>query len=81
MPYVTTIEHLAIQRGRAEGREEGLRGGLIEGIALAQRIKFGPADQAIVPGIGSMPDLETIRAVATRIETAQALDDIREAYA
>ena len=56
MPYLSSIERWAIQRGleqgrqegRQEGRAEGLREGLCEGIALSLEVKFGPASRKLL---------------------------------
>jgi len=50
MPYVTSVERLAIQRGRRQGREQGLEQGRLEGkIEGLERLlvkRFGPLDEA-----------------------------------
>jgi hypothetical protein len=53
---------------------------LLDGIELALRIKFGEGGQAIVPEIRQITDLEVIRAVYDRIETARTVDDVRGVY-
>jgi hypothetical protein len=69
-----------LQEGRREGLQEGRREGLLDGIELALRIKFGEGGQAIVPEIRQITDLEVIRAVYDRIETARTVDDVRGVY-
>ena len=72
MPYVTSAERI--------GEERGLQRGLLDGIALAMRIKFGAASAEVLPEIQALTDLETIRAVFAGLESAQTLDDVRRLY-
>jgi len=50
MPYVTSVERLAIQRGMQQGLEQGLEQGRLEGkIEGLERLlvkRFGPLDEA-----------------------------------
>ena len=51
MPYITSIERMAIEKGREEGREEGLEKGLLAGkIQMLQRILAEPveSDEALL---------------------------------
>jgi len=50
MPYVTSVERLAIQRGMQQGMQQGLEQGRLEGkIEGLERLlvkRFGPLDEA-----------------------------------
>jgi hypothetical protein len=76
MPFVTSAERL----GREEGRQEGLRLGLLDGIELALRVKFGAASQEIVLEIRHLTDLAVIRAVYAQIEPSRTIEDVRGVY-
>jgi len=46
MPYVTSVERLAIQRGMQQGLEQGRLEGKIEGLERLLVKRFGPLDEA-----------------------------------
>lgn len=73
MPYITSVERIGIQKGRAEG--------LLAGITLALELKFGTDGLQILPEIQSITDLAVIEAVHAAIKQAQTLDDVRQVYA
>jgi flagellar biosynthesis/type III secretory pathway protein FliH len=89
MPYITSVERIGqeeglrrgLEQGRKEGIEQGRQEGLLDGIALALKLKFGPAGQAIIPEVRALTDLRVIREVYARIETATTIDEIRQTYA
>jgi hypothetical protein len=72
MPYITSVERI--------GREEGFREGLLAGLELALKLKFGEADQSIVPEIRALSDVTVIQKVYARIETATTVDEVRGVY-
>jgi hypothetical protein len=73
MPYVTSVERMALERGRQEGFVEGL----LEGIAVALETKFGAAGKRLLRKARGIEDLERLRALARALKTAESLDDIR----
>jgi Putative transposase, YhgA-like len=94
MPYVTSIERLALEKGleqgrqegrregrregRQEGRQEGEAKGLREGIALALEIKFGAAGLELVPAIEKLENLTALRDLRETIKTAVSVKDLCE---
>jgi len=85
MPYVTSVERRAIERGREEGRTEGhTQGrteGLLEGIELGLKLKFGAAGLRLLPEIHPIKDLAVLQAILRAIETAASPEDLRRAWA
>jgi hypothetical protein len=58
-----------------------MRDGLLDGIELALKLKFGAAGLEIVPEIRQLGDLAIIRAVYGQIEAARTIDEVRRVYA
>jgi flagellar biosynthesis/type III secretory pathway protein FliH len=85
MPYVTSIERMAFERGRRQGveeaRQEGFREGFAEGIlpgiAWGLEFKFGSAGRRLRRKVRAIRDVERLRQLARAIPTAESLDDIR----
>ncbi len=77
MPYLSSIERRAIERGLEKGREEGLREGLCEGIALFLEGKFGPAGRKLLRKVRAIENLEALRALSQALKKATTLDDVR----
>ncbi len=77
MTYITSIEEIGIEKGRIEGRAEGL----IEGIAGMLDLKFGDAAQSVIAEIQTITDLETLERLKAAIKPAQSLDEVRRVYA
>lgn len=69
MPYVTSIERLAIK--------EGLRAGLVEGIAALLEVRFGAAGKRLLPGVRTLDDVGKLRAVAKALKTGATLDSLK----
>lgn len=73
MPYITTAERV----GRAEGLAEGRAQGLKEGIAVAARIRFGQAGEALAAETAPLADPALLEAIMAKLETAATLDEVR----
>jgi hypothetical protein len=69
MPYVSSIERLA--------KNEGLREGLLEGLALAVEAKFGEVDSHLLDEIRALQSLGQLRKVGQALKKAETLDDFR----
>ncbi len=72
MPYVTSLERMA--------KEEGLRDGLLAGIAVALQLRFGEAGSQLLPEIRTIEPVATLQAIQEALLTANSLDDIRQLY-
>jgi hypothetical protein len=77
MPYITSVERLAMKKGRQEGIQEGLREGLMEGIAVALDTKFGAVDKELLGAIGALKSVGQMRKVARALKKAKSADDIQ----
>lgn len=85
MPYVTSVERVARERGRAEGiqegRQEGRRegevAGLQEGIELALELKFGADGLALMPLVRQVEEPGLLRSIRQTLRTAETLEPIR----
>lgn len=66
MPYITSVER------------SGIRQGLLEGIELGLKLKFGSSGNSLLPEIADIRDVEQLRAILTGLETADTLDELRQ---
>ena len=82
MPYVTSVERLALERGREEGlekgREEGETLGLQQGIAFALENKFGPVGLELLPAIERIKELAVLRQLWEAIRSGCNVEDLRK---
>jgi hypothetical protein len=73
MPYVTSFERLAeergleegLRKGKEEGIREGIREGLLEAIELGLEPRFGKAALGLLPRIRQITDVEGLRILMT----------------
>lgn len=77
MSYITSIEELGIEKGRAEGRVAGL----LDGIALALDLKFGEAATPVIAEVRQLTDVSLLEAILGQIKPAATLEDVRRVYA
>ncbi len=73
MPYVSTIERFAEEKGKAEGKEEGL----LEAIVIALKFRFGPAGLKLLPRIRGVDEAKALRAILTAVHRAKTVDALR----
>jgi hypothetical protein len=72
MPYVTSIER------RAE--ERGLRQGLLEGIELGLELKFGNEGLEVLPEVSQIEDLEVLKKIREALKQVTTLQELRLVY-
>ena len=85
MPYVTSIERHALQKGREEGRQEGRQEGRLEGMVQgaadllrqAVEIRFGAMPAAMLATIQQCQDVDALRSAAQTALTASSLDELQ----
>lgn len=68
MPYITSVER------------SGIRLGLLEGISLGLKLKFGNEGNSLLPEISEIRDVEQLRAILAGLETVNTLDGLRQIY-
>ncbi len=73
MPYVTSIERIAKQEGRVEGRAEAQH----DLIRDALENKFGSESDDLVEQIAAITDSETLRNIFRMVLKANSLDEVR----
>lgn len=76
MPYVTSIEQLAKEEGRQEGREAALK----RGIRAVLRARFGEAGLHLMPEIEAVHDCSLLDLVLDRAEQVATPEDLRECW-
>lgn len=72
MPYVTSIERNAEQRG--------LRQGTLQGIEVGLELKFGQDGLRLLPEISKISDLEILEAIQIGLRQASTIDELRSIY-
>jgi hypothetical protein len=77
MTYITYGERIGLERGRTEGRAEGLQ----EAVALGLELRFGAASTGFLAEIREITDLDQLHAIMERIKTATTIEDVRAIYA
>jgi hypothetical protein len=77
MPYVTSIERIALQKENEKGMEEGRRLGLRKGIESALELKFGASGLEVMPQVEATEDLNVLQSVIAAIRTADSVEQIR----
>ena len=81
MPYVTSIERMALEKGLEQGLEQGLERGelraLKRGIEVALELKFGTDGLQLLPLVREVERVEVLRTVQDSIRTARTLDEVR----
>ena len=76
MPYVTTVERNAKERGR----QEGLLEGALNAIELGLRLKFGQDGLQLLPEIAQISDLDLLQSIQSGLLEGKPLDELRAIY-
>jgi hypothetical protein len=74
MPYITSVERIATEKGI----QQGMRTGLLEGIELGLRLKFGSSGLGILPEISQIQDVEQLKAILSLLQKADTLSELRQ---
>jgi hypothetical protein len=69
MPFMTTPERLGLQKG------------LLRGIELCLKLKFGAAGLELLPEIRQLGDVSKLEAVLPAIEKAASPEEVRRVWA
>jgi hypothetical protein len=80
MPYLSTIERLAMEKGEEKGLEKGIemsRDGLRAGIRLALKLRFGEAGIAILPAVAEIKDVQRLRSLLDALERVEGIEEFR----
>jgi hypothetical protein len=80
MPYVTSFERIGMEKGMEKGLEQGLKRGLLIGIESVLEIRFGRDGLNLLPEISKIEDVNLLKAINTRLKTANNLDELRHIY-
>jgi hypothetical protein len=72
MQYVTSFERSGIQKGKQEG--------LLKGISLGLKLKFGSQGQNLLPEIEQIEDVSLLESILEAIDTANTVDELRSFY-
>jgi hypothetical protein len=70
MPYVTSIERFAWERGYKEG--------LLEVIALDLETRFGEAGKGLLPKIQALNNIKKLRALMRALYSAETIEDVKQ---
>ena len=74
MPYVTSIERVALERGRKEGVEAGL----VKAIGLLLGKKFGTAGKRLLPKVRELHDVERLDALILALDSVQTIEEVKQ---
>jgi hypothetical protein len=68
MPFLSILDRMALEKG------------LLEGIEVALKLKFGAEGLALMPELREIRDHELLRKILKRIEAADSPDDLRRVW-
>ncbi len=77
MPYITSIERLALKRGREEGLEKGRAEGILEGIEWDLESKFGSSGRKLLPRARALGSVAALRRFARFLKSAKNIEQVR----
>jgi hypothetical protein len=86
MPYCSSVERLAKEKGYRKGYVEGVRQGfregrrkgLLMGIEISLRVRFGQAGLELLPKIGALETRAQLWEIAIPLMTGDSLDALRK---
>jgi len=82
MPYVTSVERLALQRGHQEGLrdglQKGLRDGLLRGLELGLELRFGAPGKRLMGQIRQLEDVAKLETLHEALRTVASLDELQQ---
>jgi len=76
MPYITSVERIATEKGI----QQGMRQGLLAAIELDLGLKFGSEGLQVLPEISRIADVEQLKAILSGLKTVQTLSELRQIY-
>jgi len=76
MPYITSIELRAEERGR----QQGLLTGTLEAIGLDLELKFGVEGLRLLTEISQIHDLEVLKIIQEGLRSVNSIDELRSLY-
>lgn len=74
MPFITFAE----RHGFEKGEEQGHRKGLLQGIELGLKLKFGPVGDPLLAELRQQTDVGVLEKVLQAIESTNNMDDLRK---
>jgi hypothetical protein len=76
MPYITSIELRAEERGR----QQGLFTSALEAIGLGLELKFGVEGLRLLTEISQIHDLEVLKIIQEGLRSVNSIDELRSLY-
>ncbi len=69
-----------LNKGIQQGRQEGIREGLLAAIEFGLELKFGSSGLELMPEISQIQDVDVLRAIQEGLRTINSLDELRQIY-
>ena len=76
MPYITSIERHALQRGMEQGRQEGILRGVKELLRQTLEVRFGEVPESWCQKIEQCQEVAALRSLHQQALTAGSLDEL-----
>jgi hypothetical protein len=73
MPYISTMERWAMERGRKEGEQEGVRKGLLKAIEAVLELRFGADGLALLPRVRNVTEVRRLESLLVAVRRAKTL--------